>query len=104
MNENTIEINGRKYKVRKTLRSLFIFEKLMNKPFQIETMLDNYAFFYSILLANNPEDPVGWDEFIDALDTDPSIFTTMAAILERQGKAEEILESGEEEPEGEKKN
>ena len=71
---NTITINNTEYKVKYTIRALFIFEQITGKAFEIKTLLDNYIFFYSMILANNPENILDWNVFIDALDSDPSIF------------------------------
>jgi hypothetical protein len=69
-----ITINGKKYKVKYTIRALFIFERITNKAFKIETLLDNYLFFYSMILANNKENVLDWEEFLDALDSDKDLF------------------------------
>ena len=71
---NTITINNTEYKVKYTIRALFIFEQITGKAFEIRTLLDNYIFFYSMILANNPDNILDWNVFIDALDSDPSIF------------------------------
>ena len=69
-----ITINNTEYKVKYTIRALFIFEQITGKAFEIKTLLDNYIFFYSMILANNPDNILDWNVFIDALDSDPSIF------------------------------
>lgn len=103
---NTITINGREYKVKGTIRAMFIFEQITKKSFAIETMLDNYIYFYSLILANNPDKVIEWDEFIDALDNDPNIYLQLNEILTKNSKVEELLNSTEEDPEnkGVKKN
>ena len=69
-----ITINNKEYKVKYTIRALFVFEQITGKAFEIKTLLDNYIFFYSMIIANNPDNVLDWNEFIDALDSDPSIF------------------------------
>ena len=66
----TIKINDKEYKVKYTIRALFIYEQITGKPFAINTLMDNYIFFYSLILANNLDDVLEWDTFIDALDAD----------------------------------
>lgn len=100
---NTITINGKEYKVKNTLRSMFIFEQITRKPFKVETMLDNYIYFFSILLASNDDNFIQWDEFIDALDTDPTILQQLTDIVTKKNKIEDLL-SGDDILEGEKKN
>lgn len=98
-----ITINGKEYNIKYTVRSLFIFEQITKKSFKIETLLDNYIFFYSLLLANNRDCKLEWDDFIDALDDDPTIFSKMSDIVTKQQKKDNIFNSEEEEKEGEQK-
>lgn len=88
----TITINGKEYKLRYTIRALFIFEQITGKPFGVKTLLDNYIFFYSILLANNPDDVISWDEFIDALDSDPQLFHRIGEAVNELAAAQNIGE------------
>mgnify|MGYP007088308818 FL=1 len=83
---NTIKINGIEYKVKYTIRALFIFEKITGKPFEVKTLLDNYIFFYSMILANNPDNILDWDKFLDALDSDPTIFNQLNDIVNNTQK------------------
>lgn len=93
-----IEINGKNYKLKYTVRSLFIFEQITGKSFKIESLLDNYLFFYSIILANNRDDVLDWDTFIDALDEDPTLFKRMSDIIEEQQKKDNLFSNNEEKP------
>ena len=97
-----ITINGKKYKVKYTIRALFIFERITNKAFKIETLLDNYLFFYSMILANNKENVLDWDEFLDALDSDKDLFNQLVAISQDVNNRNSIFEG--ESEEGEKKS
>lgn len=98
----TIKINGKEFKVKYTLRALFIFEQITKKPFEIKTLLDNYVFFYSIILANNDDNILEWNEFIDALDENPKLFTDINDIVNQSAKVEEIID-GEVGADGQKK-
>ena len=93
-----IEINGKNYKLKYTIRSLFIWERITGKSFKIENMLDNYLFFYSMILANNRDDILSWDDFIDALDEDPTLFKRMSDIIEEQQKKDNLFTNKEEKP------
>lgn len=105
---NTIKINGEEYTVKPTIRAMFIFEQISKKAFKIETVLDNYIYFYALILANNPNKILNWDDFIDALDQDPGIYNQMNQILVENSKIDELLnpsEEGDETKDGElKKN
>ena len=101
---NTIKIDGKEYKVKPTVRAMFIFEQITKKSFGIETMLDNYVYFYSLLLANN-DDVMEWDSFLDSLDEDPNIYTQLNNILLKNSKIDELLNpTDEDESKGLKKN
>ena len=100
---NKIQINGKEYNVKNTLRAMFIYEQISKKPFKIETLLDNYIYLYSIILANNNDNIIEWNEFIDALDSDPSIYEQLNDILIKGSKVEELF-SGNDDEKDEKKN
>lgn len=78
----TIKINGEEYNYKYSLRSLFIFEKIAGKPFQLSDTLDTFTFFYAMLLANNPDKKVlDFEAFIDACEADMGIMNEMSAYL-----------------------
>lgn len=102
-----IKIKGRNYNVKYTIRSLFIFEQITGKPFKIETLLDNYVFFYSIILANNmdKENIISWDEFIDELDKNPNLFSVINDAIDDKQEKDKIFQTEEvKDDKGEKKN
>ncbi len=88
-----IKIKGKNYNIKYTIRALFIFEQITGKPFKIETLLDNYLFFYSMILANNQDksEILSWDDFIDALDNDPNLFGKINIAVEQQQKQDKIF-------------
>lgn len=95
----TIKINGKDYNIKYTIRALFIFEQITKRPFSIKTLLDNYIFFYSMLLANNKDNILDWDEFIDALDSDSSLLQELTAINEEALKKDELFDDDSKEEE-----
>lgn len=107
MKTNTITIGGNEYKIKYTLRGLFLWEQIMNRPFEIKTMLDTYTLYYAMLLANNGDDAPEWNDFIDALDNDPTLTVTLAQKLNDNttAKLEKLMEeSGEADENGKKKD
>lgn len=98
-----IEINGKNYKLKYTIRSLFIWEQITGKSFKIENMLDNYLFFYSMILANNRDDILSWDDYINAMDADPTLFKRMSDIIEEQQKKDNLFTNEEKTKKGSKK-
>lgn len=88
---NTVKIKGTEYIVKPTLRAMFIFEQITKKAFKIESMLDNYIYFYALILANNPKNIIDWDSFIDALDEDPTIYDQLSAIILKNSEVDDLL-------------
>ena len=56
-------------------------------------MLDNYIFFYSVIIANNPDNILDWDDFIDALDENPNLLTEFTELNQEQNKVDTLFNS-----------
>ena len=81
----TITIKKRDYILKYTLRAFFIFENLTGKQFEFGRMLDDYLLFYSVLLANNKDTfLMSFDEFVEACDSDPSLFASFKEFFVKQ--------------------
>lgn len=101
----TININGKDYKVKYTIRALFIFEQITGKAFKLETMLDSYIFYYSMILANNKDQVLQWEEFLDALDENPKLLQDMEKVMkEEDGKNSLFNDNKEDNNSTQKKN
>lgn len=107
-----ITINGREYAIKSTIRAMILFEDIINRdvkkgepriPFKLETLLDNYLYFWCIILANNPDNPLDWDEYIDAIDEDPSLYKQMGDILAKKSDVESRINPKKDETEEDKK-
>lgn len=70
-----ITINNKEYTLKYTIKALFIYERITDKPFKFEGLYSEYLLFYCVLLANN-EFNLSFDEFIDICDDDPALFST----------------------------
>lgn len=90
-----IKIGKQRYKVKNTVRSLFIFEKITGRAFAINSLIDNYLYFYSILLASNPDMTMTWDEFIDAIDSDPKVLEDISGMLAKINSVDEVYTKAE---------
>ena len=92
----TVNINGKDYKVKYTIRALFIFEQITGKAFKLETMLDSYIFYYSMILANNKDQVLQWEEFLDALDENPKLLQDMEKVMKEEDGKNSLFNDGEE--------
>ena len=98
-----ITIKGKEYKVKYTIRALFIYEQITGKPFNIVTLFDNYLFFYCLILANNPNDVLDFDDYLDAIDSDKDLYSQLTKVVESYQKYDTLL-SGEDEGDDKKKD
>ena len=99
-----ITINKKKYEVKYTIRAIFLFEQITKAPFEIKTITDSYIFFYCMLLANNPDNVIEWDEFIEALDNDKKLYEQLNKVMLKQQEKDKMFEDNEEESGEEKKS
>lgn len=82
-----INIEGKNYQLKNTIRSLFIYEKIANKQFDGKNLIDYYILFYSILLANNPDEfNLTFDEFIETNDKDISLFNQFIEFITKSNQ------------------
>lgn len=81
----TITINNTNYKLKYTLRSLFVYEKITDNQFTGKSLIDYYILFYSTLLANNSDSfKYTFDEFIQLCDDDSSLFVQFTEFLNKE--------------------
>lgn len=101
-----IKIKKKNYNVKYTLRSLFLYEQVTGKAFELRSTMDTFVFYYCMVLANNPDTKLTFDEFIDAFDNDPKLAAKFSQILVQQSEKQRMLGNQEEEGEDgdEKKN
>ncbi len=69
-----VNIQGKEYVIKHSLRCLFKYEQLFGKPYQGQTSEENYQLLHAALFAYNPEYTMTFDELIDECDNDPGIF------------------------------
>ena len=65
-----IEINGVNYKLKKTIRSLFVYERVFGRTMTIASTEDTFMYLWSTIKANN-EDAPSYEEFLDWIDEAP---------------------------------
>lgn len=98
-----ITIKGKQYKVKYTIRALFVFEQITGKPFNIATLFDNYLFFYCLILANNPDNILDFDDYLDAIDSDKDLYLQLSTVIESYQKYDNLL-SAEDDSDDKKKD
>lgn len=72
-------------KIKFSVRSLFIFEQLMDKVFELKNTSDLYAYYYSCLLAGKAYEKT-FEEFLDEVDANPESIVWFIDELEKNNK------------------
>lgn len=98
-----ITIKDQTYKLKYSIRAMFVFEKLTGKIFNLENLMDWYIFYYSMILANNLECTLLFDDFIDECDSNPALVINIQNYLTAEFQAQGQLEPFKEEDTTKKK-
>lgn len=81
-----VMIRGKEYKLAYNLRTLFTYEEIAGHPYKGEKTIDVYLLFFSMLMANNPEFSMAFDEFIEVCDEDMNLYQSFVEVVEEHGK------------------
>lgn len=81
-----ITINDKSYEFKYSLRSMFVFEEIADKPFEVKTLLDTYIFAYSCLVSNQDNPSLEFDEFIDWCDTHTEVIEEFNRFMDEESK------------------
>ena len=95
-----IILKDKEYNLKITLRSYFVFEQITNHPFEIKTMFDNYAWMYSMLIANNKDCELTFDDFIDIMDDEPNKVNEFNEILQKENERFSLLNNKKDDSKG----
>jgi len=68
-----------------SIRSIFIFEQLMDKIFELKTTSDFYAYYYACLLAGKEYNKT-FDEFIEDCDENTECLVWFLGELDKNNK------------------
>lgn len=77
-----MEINGKNYQLTYGLRPMFIFEEMLDKPFEVKTLMDTYVFCYTCIISNKDNPSLDFNEFINACDENPGIIQEFTQFIE----------------------
>lgn len=97
-----LQINENEYKIKYTIRGLFIYEQLTGTTFNPDRLLNEYTLMYALLVANNDGLNMTFDEFIQCCDDNASIFQTFRKWLITELKQQALLMGAEESKKEEK--
>ena len=86
-----MEILGKKYEFKYSLRSMFVWEEITGKPFEVKTLFDTYILAYACIVVNTDNPPLNFNEFLDACDENPGIIEEFNKFMADEMKKRELL-------------
>ena len=89
-----ITINGVEYKVKRTIKAMFIMEQITGHPFAINTLQEQYLFFWCMLYANNPDTCLDYDDFLNAIDDDNDLIQQLLRLNDDENTRDAMLSGG----------
>lgn len=66
-----IKFGNDEYALKYSLRAFMLFEQMLSKPFNVETLTDTYVLFYCFLMASNKPFDITFEQYMDLLDENP---------------------------------
>lgn len=86
-----MEIKGKNYNLKYSLRSMFAFEEITGKSFSIDSLLDTYCFCYACIIICPDNPPLTFDEFIDWCDEHPETIGEFNSYIEEEMKKRDLF-------------
>ena len=83
-----IKLNDKSYELKKTFRSILIYEEIKGELFNPQSVSDILLYFYSTLLASNPSMDITFNDFLEYLDNNPDELNNFVEWIELQNKKE----------------
>jgi len=69
-----ITIKDKEIELKNTLRSMIMYENIAEKSFNPETVTDIITYMYCVVVASSNDYTLTFDEFINYVDENPTIF------------------------------
>ena len=86
-----MEILGKNYEFKYSLRSMFVFEEITGKPFEVKTLLDTQILGYACIIANQDNPSLDFNEFIDYADGHPEVIEAFNKFMSDEMNKREML-------------
>ena len=97
-----IELKGNTYKLKYTLRGLFLYEQIAGVPFTPDKTMNVFLLIFCVLIANNDDFDLSFEDFTNVLDDEPKKIQELMKWMNTETERMNLL-SGDEPSEGEKK-
>lgn len=96
-------MNIKELKLKYTQRAVIIFEEITGQPLKLDNNKNILIFYYCVLIANNRDVNLTFDDFIDVVDDDDTLLPYMNNWFAGEIAKRSIFPSKEKEEEDAKK-
>ncbi len=76
-----VKFQDKEVNIAPTMKAAIIFEKMLDKPFEIKTLEDRIAYIYAMIYANNPDTQITVDDILDECDDRPEFITDCYSVF-----------------------
>jgi hypothetical protein len=73
------------------IKAIILFERLMNKPFEIKTLEDIYVYFYCVRKVTDESDNETFEDLLDKCDADPLLIKDFLEQFAEHNKRQNAL-------------
>ena len=86
-----MEILGKNYEFKYSLRSMFVFEEITGKSFEVNTLLDTYILAYACIISNTENPSLEFNDFINYCDEHPEVIEEFNKFMTDELNRRELL-------------
>lgn len=101
--QKNIKISGKDYPIGGNHRAMLIWEAATDKPFALTLASDRLLYLYCLLMAGDDSLDLSFNDFINALDADPTIERQFLSALTAAEDVQKIFEANAKEDAGDGK-
>ena len=99
-----MEILGKNYEFKYSLRSMFVWEEITGKSFEVKTLLDTYILAYACIISNPDNPSLEFNDFINYADEHPEVMEDFNKFMSDELNRRELLKKKVTEKETQEKN
>lgn len=66
--QQVVNLDKKKYALAYNVRSIILFERIADKPFEVKSLTDWILLVYACILSANSDFLIGFDEFVDKIE------------------------------------
>lgn len=86
-----MEILGKNYEFKYSLRSMFVWEEITGKSFDVKTLLDTYILAYACIISNPDNPSLEFNDFINYADEHLEVIEEFNKFMSDELNRRELL-------------